>query len=58
MRQRKHIYRIGMSILSDGVRIPGWWKGRTYQQMRAAWGHATLLASVLDDIMNGEVPPR
>lgn len=58
MLRTKDIYRTGMAILSDGIRIPKWWAGKSYEAMRKDWSHSTLLASVEDDIMNGDVPPR
>lgn len=60
MRTARHpnILGIGKAILSDAIRIPEWWKKKTYQQMRVDWSHATLRESVRDDIMKGEVPPR
>lgn len=49
---------IGRAILSDGMRIPEWWRTKTYAEMRKDWSHELLKKSVEDDIMNGQVPPR
>lgn len=58
MSKHINILGIGRAILSEGIRLPQWWKTKEYNAMRRDWSHATLLASVRDDIMNGAIPPR
>lgn len=57
MSRTKDIYRVGVGMLSEGMRIPGWWRTRRYEQMREQWSHRILLESLREDIAEGEQPP-
>jgi hypothetical protein len=48
---------IGKGILSEGMRIPGWWKTQDYATMRFNWSHDVLLRSLKDDMAQGELVP-
>lgn len=55
--KKKDIYRVGVGILSSAITIPGWWKTRTYEDMRADWSHGVLATSVKEDREAGEDIP-
>lgn len=58
-KHHPNIISTGQFIISEGTRLPGWWKTKSYEEMLRDWRHTTLRESVRADIAKGEaVPPE